>query len=151
MGPRHEGRGRLIFVLSSSVSRMSFNGATPRGAWKTELRLEVLPLRGGASMGPRHEGRGRPLATAGITYATVQLQWGHATRGVEDKKHRRHHGVNGSRFNGATPRGAWKTPSDSPIPCPLTGFNGATPRGAWKTVSLGTFLRLRSGLQWGHA
>src|SRR5438874_2200013 len=56
-----------------------------------------------------------------------RLQWGHATRGVEDDVRA------GGGEGGAG------------------GFNGATPRGAWKTVEVDASMTVAELLQWGHA
>src|SRR5437667_316290 len=61
MGPRHEGRGRHDEAQASHDGQGGrINGATPRGGWKTTMVQ---------------------APTGSITL----LQWGHATRGVEDR------------------------------------------------------------------
>ena len=93
---------------AAGAARRSFNGATPRWAWKTHgpgaARLRTGKLQWGhatmgvenivyagdrvtwydASMGPRHDGRGKPQPRRYPGGARAALQWGHATMGVEN-------------------------------------------------------------------
>src|SRR5207253_761447 len=108
MGARHEGGGRRKDRPQDRHRLVRFKGATPRGAWKTAIFVDFARSK-------------------------VGLQWGHATRGVEDHSPGHSARLPGYCFNGATPRGAWKTYSVSGGALGTSlGFNGATPRGAWK-------------------
>src|SRR5579883_2593803 len=133
MGPRHDGRGKPVRALEMWLTALklqwghatmgvenppgvspclffvsSFNGATPRWAWKTQrvglAAHQLVGLQWGhatmgvenpciyrlrarsrlASMGPRHDGRGKPVTPAGGNPELFVLQWGHATMGVEN-------------------------------------------------------------------
>src|SRR5438067_1953544 len=108
MGPRHEGRGRL--------------GEGGRGRGRGVVQWGRA-TRGGEDFVPETE----PLSRR------TWLQWGHATRGVEDAPSATRTSPRPSSFNGATPRGAWKTSAGGGAWAARRGFNGATPRGAWKT------------------
>src|SRR5579883_2394339 len=126
MGPRHDGRGKLMGREPRGFAPVSFNGATPRWAWKTSCM--------------------RAIGSRGTT-----LQWGHATMGVENRSRAATPAAPGQRFNGATPRWAWKTKPPAPSCSGRRGFNGATPRWAWKTPVIRRQLLDRLALQWGHA
>ena len=109
MGPRHEDRGEHVQYYTSDYDAASFNGATARRPWRTRPRRGRGGPNGRASMGPRHEDRGelhRPF-TAWAT--SVQLQWGHGTKTVENCVPVSRFRWTCSGFNGATARRPWRT------------------------------------------
>src|SRR5579883_196965 len=143
-------------ALVSRIQDVSFNGATPRWAWKTAQTCAIEHSIN-ASMGPRHDGRGKPAArraAPGLSQSfngatprwawktpkpsrlirrLVELQWGHATMGVENGLVRarlpRLAGASmGPRHDG---RGKRRRSTSRRRAC--SRFNGATPRWAWKT------------------
>src|SRR5579883_759886 len=104
MGPRHDGRGKRHGAVWMPALPQGFNGATPRWAWKT---YQAIMQR----------------------YGLTQLQWGHATMGVENAGPGPGRSRPPTGFNGATPRWAWKTALWRIYGVVFgISFNGATPR-----------------------
>src|SRR5438874_427846 len=84
MGPRHEGRGRRRPGRCTTRDQGRFNGATPREAWETPAgparrRAGVWGFNGATPRGAWKTDR-----DGGQWWIGAALQWGHATRGVED-------------------------------------------------------------------
>ena len=94
-----------VWVHQRQRPYMCFNGATPKWAWRL-IRLQQHPEGRHASMGPRRNGRGDASLLADGA-RVERLQWGHAEMGVETwcrfagSRFKR-------RFNGATPKWAWR-------------------------------------------
>src|SRR5579883_1503554 len=83
MGPRHDGRGKRDCRRRVSRPARSFNGATPRWAWKTRPPPPPLaPPQGFNGATPRWAWKTYQAIMQ--RYGLTQLQWGHATMGVEN-------------------------------------------------------------------
>src|SRR5579883_1113565 len=127
MGPRHDGRGKRNRRHDAHRRQMALQwGHATMGVENARqplvCALRVVLQWGHATMGVENYSWLAP----GLK-AAASLQWGHATMGVENR------------------------PAGGPVLRLADRFNGATPRWAWKTHGSPPGRSGLKGLQWGHA
>ena len=88
-----------------------FNAATTRRPWRTAFAYLDAIAADDASMRPRPEGRGEPCSPATRPAASRRLQCGHDPKAVENSAARGGRSLRPTRFNAATTRRPWRTPS----------------------------------------
>ncbi len=130
------------------LQRIRFNGATPKRAWKRPHRLRVSRSHDRLQWGHTQTGVEAPWVSI-WTLTESSLQWGHTQTGVEARGQRLV-GRDRLRFNGATPKRAWKHGARrSSDYCGLASM-GPHPNGRGSANDVERLEVMKEELQWGH-